>query len=142
MARVGSRGPPLGVVTLKRIAQSNTDPARRFLLVNCVETYIELANADEKEWETMIAETQNRDALEERLTWAEKIELKAHREGEHKGKLAGLQESLTHLLEKKFGPLPSSTRAHIESLNDQDKLHSLFDRAIGAKSLEEVGFGR
>lgn len=112
---------------LKRIARSDTDPARRFLLVNCVETYIDLADADEKELETMIAETQNRDALAERLTWAEKMELK------------GMKQGLLRQLQQKFGPIPATIQSRLEEIEDPRRMHSLFDRILSAESLEEMG---
>jgi predicted transposase YdaD len=62
-------------------------------------------------------------------------------EGQLEGQLRGKQQMLLRLLEKRFGRLPRKTLRKIEALHADHQLDFLFDRALTADSLRELGLG-
>jgi flagellar biosynthesis/type III secretory pathway protein FliH len=62
-------------------------------------------------------------------------------EGQLEGQLRGKQQMLLRLLEKRFGRLPRKALRKIEALHADNQLDSLFDRALTADSLRELGLG-
>ena len=58
-------------------------------------------------------------------------------EGKAKGIAEGEAKSLTHLLERRFGPLSRSVKDRIASA-DLDQLDTWIDRVLDAKSLDAV----
>jgi predicted transposase YdaD len=66
---------------------------------------------------------------------------KGREEGQLEGQLRGKQQMLLRLLEKRFGRLPRKALRKIEALHADNQLDSLFDRALTADSLSELGLG-
>lgn len=58
----------------------------------------------------------------------------SQREGERLGKLRTQQSTLLHLLEHKFGPVPTPLRQQIESCDDSAQLDRWLDEILGATS--------
>jgi predicted transposase/invertase (TIGR01784 family) len=61
--------------------------------------------------------------------------------GREEGQVKGRQQMLLHLLEKRFGRLPRKTRRKVGALLSGNELEALFDRALTAGSLQELGLG-
>ncbi len=64
-----------------------------------------------------------------------KGQAKGHEEGQVKGK----QQMLLRLLEKRFGRLPRKALSKVGALLADNELDALFDRALTAGSLRELG---
>jgi flagellar biosynthesis/type III secretory pathway protein FliH len=80
------------------------------------------------------------------MTWMEKLESKGRVEGLEEGRKEGREEGLKQgarqvlldLLGKRFGPLPQEVRQRVEGIASMDRLSSLAQRALSARSLEEM----
>jgi putative YhgA-like transposase/uncharacterized protein DUF4351 len=62
---------------LRRIAAAPLSEASRFLLANCVETYLELNAEQSVQFAALEAREENRDMREMQMTWADRMEAEA-----------------------------------------------------------------
>lgn len=79
----------------------------------------------------MIQREQTADVANMEMTWAEKLE--------QRGALDAERRLLLRLLETRFGPLPEASRRRLRAIGSTERLERLFDRALEADSLAEVG---
>jgi hypothetical protein len=124
----------LKMACLRRIAglRRGADP---FLLVNCVENYLELTNEEAAELGALRSRKENREVQAMALMWSEKLEAK----GEARGKAQGVREILLLQLAERFGPLPERARRQVEEISSLQRLTQLAKRVLTAHSLEEMG---
>jgi len=124
----------LKMACLRRIAglKARTDP---FLLVNCVQNYLELTEEEALELEALRPRKENREVQAMALMWSEKLEAK----GEARGKAQGVREILLLQLAERFGPLPEGARRQVEEISSLQRLTQLAKRVLTAHSLEEMG---
>jgi hypothetical protein len=133
------------MVCLRRIAAAPLDDLRRFLLVNCVETYLQLTGRDAEE----LAALQARANAEEvrsmgtrRLTWAEQFEEKGWHKGVEtglsQGVEAGARQMLLRQLGARFGPLSDDVRRRVEAIHSIERLNQIAEHLLVARSLEEM----
>jgi hypothetical protein len=130
--------PALKLACLSRIAAADLDEARRGLLVNCVETYLELNPEEAAEYAALCSVRENREVRAMATTWSERLEAKGREEGMQKGLQKGLQalrKVLVTLLEQRFGPLSETTRAQVEAISSLERLTRLSERALTVRSL-------
>ena len=124
---------------LRRIAAARPlDDARRFLLFNCVATYLE--------WDGGAAEVEAllHGKREDRtmITWAEKIEARAAERGRQSGLergLEGMRALLLQQLTMRFEPLPPGVGERLAAISSFEELSRLGRRLLSAGSLEELG---
>jgi len=69
------------------------------------------------------------------MTWEEKVEARARKEGMRDGRKEGMKDLLLHLLEVRFHSLPRRARARIRSMSSMDELRDLGERLTSAQSL-------
>jgi predicted transposase YdaD len=69
--------------------------------------------------------------------WDRKMERKGERKGEKKGELKGLQNTLSKLLEKRFGPIDAQTGQRIKKAN-LEQLDAWVLRSVDARTVSEV----
>jgi flagellar biosynthesis/type III secretory pathway protein FliH len=60
-------------------------------------------------------------------------------EGETRGKLEATREAILLLIRHRFGESASSIEATLAEIDDLDRLHTLLERAIDARSIDELG---
>jgi hypothetical protein len=120
----------LKMACLRQVAglSRRTDP---FLLVNCVENYLQLTNEEAVEFEALHARKENGEVQAMALTWSEKLEAK--------GEAKGVREILLLQLAERFGPLPEGARRQVEEISSLRRLTRLAKRVLTAHSLEEMG---
>lgn len=141
MSRGGWSPARLKLECLRRILRAPVDEARRFLLANVVETYVQLAG-DEAERFVRIAERElPKEESSMIMTWGDKIREKALREGRREGRAAGRREVLLRILESRFGELSPQARRRVETIAAGRELDRLVDRALAARSLDDLGLG-
>jgi hypothetical protein len=123
----------LKMACLRRIAglRARTDP---FLLVDCVQNYLQLDTREVAEFEALHSRRENQEVRAVAMTWSEKLEAK----GEAKGR-EGVREILLLLLAERFGPLPEGARRQVEEISSLQRLTQLAKRVLTAHSLEEMG---
>lgn len=132
---------------LRRIARAEVDDAGRFLLVNCVETYVQWNDMAQEEYDTLLAEEENREVTTMQMTWADKMIEKGRTEGLEKGRTEGLEKGrvegmrtlVTGMIESRFGRLPADRQRRIEAIDSTDELARLADRLLVARSLDDLG---
>jgi predicted transposase YdaD len=132
----------LKMACLRRIAglRGRIDP---FLLVDCVENYLELNPGEAAEFEALRSRRENQEVRAVKMTWSETLEAKGWEKGRREGKKEGIEEGaqqvLLHQLGKRFGPLPETVRRRVEAIDSLDLLTRLAERLLSAHSLEEMG---
>jgi predicted transposase YdaD len=116
---------------VQHVAEGDLDDARKFLLVNLIETYFELAAFEEDDFHRLLSKAEYREAQKMELTWADRMK--------EEGRLAGKRETLLQQLTKKFGSLPEEATTRVNTLESIDELNVYLDRVLTASSLEEMG---
>jgi len=138
---------------LRRIHAAGLDELRRFLLVNCVETYLQLDGRDAEEMEALQARggTEEVRAMRRRLTWAEQLVEEGREKGVEEGREKGVEKGLEvgreqgarqillRMLGLRFGPLSDDVKRRVEEIHSVDRLNQIADQILVAHSLEELG---
>lgn len=124
---------------LRRIARATIDDAGRFLLVNCVETYVQLDDEAREELERLLAEEPSQEVKAMEMTWADTLEAKGVEKGIEKGRLEGMRSLLLSQIEHRFGPIPKQARKRIDGMESTEQLSELADRVLDARSLDDLG---
>jgi len=116
---------------LRRIAAAPMDGLRRSLLVNCVETYLQLQGRDAEELEALQARGDAKEVRAMRMTWAEQLQNEGHERG--------VRQTLLRQLGVRFGPLPEDVKRRVEEIHSVERLNQIADQILVAHSLEEMG---
>ena len=136
---------------LEPIAAAELTDRQRYLLVDCVETYVQLDGAAQEEYETLLADRGNEEVATMELTWAGRIAHEAREsalkegiekgleKGLEKGREEGKRDLLLEQLERRFGPLPQATVKRVRALTSSEELSRLAARVLDAPSLEDLG---
>ena len=150
MDRRRSREPlTLRALMLQAVAESNLDDARKFMLLNLVETYFELAAGEEKRFRRLLSKKGFREVQEMQVTWADRMRAQYEKEGRERGLEKGLaqglvegkREALLRLLANKFGQLSEEVTAQVRALESAEELDVYLDRVLTASTLGEMQLG-
>lgn len=115
---------------MEAIAHGEMSEFQRFLLYNCVGTYIQLEGDEKMRYEDMTQRERTGEVANMERTWAEKLE--------QRGALEAERRLLLRLVETRFGPLPESSLRRLQTIESTERLERLFDRALQASSLADV----
>ncbi|MEM8961600.1 MAG: DUF4351 domain-containing protein [Acidobacteriota bacterium] len=122
---------------LTRMARwESLTPRQGFLLIECVETYLQLEDAEQDEYERLRKDVREVGTMQTR--WFEEILEEGRREGHVQGQASGKREMLVRLLERRFGELPNVSRERIAT-TDPTELDRLTDALLDARSLADLG---
>ena len=137
---------------LSRIAAAERlSDVERFLLFNCVATYLELGGGASEEYTELRARHAKPEVEMKPVTWEEKVEARGlekgreqgleqgREQGLEKGQERGMREILLRLLRSRFPSLSGQTVARVEAIRSTEELGSLAERILTARSLEELG---
>lgn len=136
----------LKLACLTRVAGAKLPELETFVLVNCIETYIELRPTEAEAFERrQSAKTQEGRAVQK--TWADRMRDEGIQIGLEKGREQGLKQGaekgartlLLRLLTQRFGELPSTVRRRVGAIRSFDRLTGLAERVFAVRSLEELG---
>jgi hypothetical protein len=128
---------------LRRIASTRMSDVERLLLVNCVESYLELNPEEAAELEALSRLAKNREVRHMAMTWAEKMIAQGRKEGKREGIEEGrkqVKQIVLDLLNERFGALPDPVLRQLEA-EPVDRLRFLAKRILKAGSIEELGLG-
>jgi len=124
------------------------DDVQRFLLVNCVETYLELDTLETAEYEALRSREGQEGQLLKivKMTWADRIRAEGWRDGLEQGMEKGLERGkeqgarriLLRLLGLRFGQVPEAVRRRVDATTSLETLTELADRALMARSIEDL----
>ena len=114
---------------LKRIAVSGENDFRRFLLVECLEAYAELEEAQKERLQALLQS----EAYQE----VEPLMKTTYERGIERGIAQGERRSALRLMEAKFGPLSASVKQRVEALSLEALARIQLD-LLNARALEEL----
>ena len=126
----------------RRIAGAELPELQRFLLVNCVETYLQLSGRDAAEYERLAQRAENREVMAMEMTWADRMIQKGRMQGraeERAEAVESLRSVVLHQLTQRFGPLPARARRRVERLRTQRSLRRIAEQVLVASSLRDLG---
>ena len=116
----------LKLEALRRIGGSALDPARVFLLVHVVESFLPLRPDEESMlWQEGVLEMATTDLPWGELTWADRVRLDTKR------------QVLARLLRRRFGDVPEALSVQIGAA-DTPAVEAMFDRAVMVSTVEEM----
>ena len=124
---------------MQQIVTSELDEAKQFLLVNIIETYFELSDAQSERYRQLIARKEYRKVQDVDLTWMDKLLREGEEKGVKAGVLKGKRETLLRLLAQKYGSLPERVTARVEVMDSKEELDACLERILMVNSLEEMG---
>ena len=151
LARPGELGRPrLKLALLKKIASAPLGEAKKFLLTNCVETYLQLAGREAKVYAALRAAEATPEVEAMELTWADRMQAQYEQAGLQRGMEKGMERgmergverlrtTLLRLIGQRFGAVSPATRQRIEEISSLDELGGFADRILEVKSIEELG---
>ena len=149
LARPGKIGRArLKLELLRKIATATIGEAERFLLTNCVETYLQLTGREAKEYFELRRAQENPEIDAMEMTWADRIGAQYLQKGKEQGLEQGLERgaallrhTLLRLLGQRFGEISPKVRKRLEAIGSLDELGGLADRVLEVDSIEELGLG-
>lgn len=120
---------------LRKALGADLDDAHKYLLINCIETYVQLDPPDQEEYDALLAGEENREVAVMEMTWADRIAHEARENALQEGK----RDLLRELLERRFGPLPASSLERLQALASPEDLSRLAAGVLDARSLDDLG---
>jgi hypothetical protein len=118
---------------LRRLAEARENDYRRYLLLDCLEAYATLDEAQAKELGALLRTEHYQGAQAMAMTTFEKGVQSGLQQG-----LRSLRTALKKQLEARFGPLSPSAQERFESLSPE-RLEALAPELLDAQSLQELG---
>jgi hypothetical protein len=115
---------------LRRLAEARENDYRRYLLLDCLEAYATLDEAQAHELEALLRT--------ERYQGAQAMPMTSFEKGMQQGQQQGQRTMLQKQLEVRFGPLSLSAQQRLDSL-DPERIEALALELLTARSLQELG---
>lgn len=124
------------LTSLHRIAgEEALDDVGRLLLMECVETYVQLNDAEEREYQALLSEEVNREVATMEMTWSERL----RQEGRQEGELRGMQTLLLDLLRQRFETVQPETERRVRSIDTAEELSRLAGEVFSGGNPPELG---
>jgi len=128
----------LGAEALRRLAEAPLSEQQRFLLGECVEAYLPLSEAQQREYQRLISGESHAKVQAMNQTTYEKGIEKGIEKGREQGLEEGLQNTLIHLGRKRFGIPSREIKAKVLSIQDIARLEQLTERILDVQSWQEL----
>ena len=127
LMRVSALGKAVQKVgSLRKIAQSTVDEARKFLLINTVETYLTLDTSEEAEFQGLVTRPGTEEVREMISVY------------EERGIVKGLQRRLLKEMHRKFGELSPEVIAKVEATHSEREIDILLDKVEVAATIADM----
>jgi len=153
---------------LRKIANAKLREHHRFLLMNCVETYLPLKGRDAEEYASLVGAQESPEIRAMQMTWADKEiakmeasitaklkpeitaklrpEITAKLEPQIKAQIEAkgadrLRSTVIRLLGQRFGTVPARLAKRLAAIRTVDELGAIADRILEVQSIEELGIG-
>ena len=117
-------------LALRRLAEARENDYRRYLLLDCLEAYTSLDEAQARELAVLLRT--------ERYQEAQTMAVTTFERGMQAGLQQGWRTAIRKQLETRFGPLSPGARERLESLSFE-QLEALAVAVLEARSLRELG---
>ena len=145
---------------LRRIATSGVVGLRKQVLVDWVETYVQLSGQDAAELQRLLDLEGNEEIKTMELTWLGQAEARGIEKGIERGKKEGKREGMAQgaetatrqavgrmrrvvlrQIEQRFGAVPTKVRQKIEAIDSLEPLADLAERVLVVDSVGALGLG-
>ena len=129
---------------LRLILGAKVNPARRSILLDFVESYMQLASREARAFGELVAREPDYRRVQRMITTYEKRGLERGLEkgitrGLRKGHVEGKQETLLLLLGKKFGALDPAVERKVRRIRSAHRLESLSLSVLDAEDIGQLG---
>jgi hypothetical protein len=131
---------------LRRIAGSEVAGVRKQILVNWVETYVELTERDAAEFRRLLELEGNEEVKAMELTWLGKAEARGIEMGMSQGietatrqAVERMRRVVLQLLSQRFGTTPVAVRRKVEAIDSFEPLAELAEKVLVVPSIDELG---
>ena len=128
-SRGGSRA-ALKARSVQAVVKSRLAEAKRLLLLNCLESYLELGRQERHEYDRLLAEPENEEVSEMADTYFTKL----RKEGRKEGRV----ESVLSLTRIRFGRVPRIVSQRVKAAEDEDALDRLMAEIVAAESPSDL----
>ncbi|HKH48514.1 MAG TPA: hypothetical protein VKM72_27950 [Thermoanaerobaculia bacterium] len=131
----------LKVECLRRVQQSNVAGLREDLLVNWIETYVQLSEEDAAEYRRLLALKKNKEIRRMDQTWLGKAEAQGFRRGKAEGKaetVDRMKRMVLKRIEQRFGAVPEPVQARVQEIASLERLVRLFEKVPSLRSAEDL----
>jgi hypothetical protein len=123
---------------LRRLAEARENDYRRYLLLDCLEAYAALDEAQAQELGALLRTERYQGAQAMAMTTFEKGLQQGQQQGLQQGLQQGQRTILHKMLEARFGPLSPGAQQRLESFG-LEQLDALALALLKARSLQELG---
>jgi hypothetical protein len=141
---------------LRRIATSDVVGLRKQVLVDWIETYVQLTEQDAIELQRLLELEGNEEIKAMELTWLGQAEARGMEKGIERGKKEGIAQGaetatrqavermrrvVFRLMTQRFGAVPTRMRRKIEAIDSLEPLADLAEKVLVVDSAGELGLG-
>ncbi|MEO1368526.1 MAG: hypothetical protein AAFX50_15235 [Acidobacteriota bacterium] len=123
---------------MEAILDADVNPAQQMLLLNAVETYLELEADERLKYQRRVEESPKREeVLTMEMTWADRLKENGRREGVVVGRREGVAVARRLLLEltsSRFGTTPPALRARFEALTELGDIAAWSEKVAAART--------
>jgi hypothetical protein len=137
--------PELKLECLRRIATSDVTGLRKQVLVDWVETYVQLSEQDALELQRLLDLEGNEEIKEMELTWLGKAEARGIEKGIAQGTEAATRQVIERMrrvvfqhIEQRFGAVPAKLQQKIEAIDGFEPLASMAERVLVVSSIDDL----
>jgi flagellar biosynthesis/type III secretory pathway protein FliH len=124
---------------LERVARTDVDEARRFLLAYVVDHYMKLTDDEAEELKALSQSSTATEVKQMFLSFQSRAHEQGLSQGLSAGRAHGEQAVLLRLMRRRFGALAPEVVARVEAIQDTNQLEALADRILDARTLDELG---
>ena len=121
---------------LDRLRQSDLDEARRFLLLNLIESYLTLDDQETVSLRTELLARGGTDLGPTIETWTERMMARGAERGREQGAIDAERALVLRMVGARFGSVPEAVRRSIETA-DRQTVERLAERLVQLPSIEE-----
>jgi len=153
----------LKLACIRKVARARLSQLHTFILVNCIETYIQLTPEETAAFERLRSSEENEEVQAVQTTWADRMRAEGMEQGLEqgiqrgiekgieqgleqglqkglqKGREEGTRELLGKLLRLRFGELSPRTLKRLSAIRSLDRLTGMAEQVLTAQSLAELG---
>jgi hypothetical protein len=123
---------------LRRIAGSEVSGLRKQILVNWVETYVELTGRDATEFRHLLELEGNEEIKAMELTWLGKAEARGA-EAAARQAVERMRRVVLRQMVQRFGVVPVPVQRKVEAIDSFEPLAELAEKVLVAPSVDELG---
>jgi hypothetical protein len=118
---------------LEAIRRTEVDEARRFVLVNIVDLYVELNEAQAELFAAELAKQDHEEVREMVITWEDALAA-----SKTEGVVETMRSSILRVLTRRLEAVPASVREKLDAIQSLERLEEVLDQAAVARSVDEI----